>query len=115
MVPILTAFISHSISPKITFIPGLILGYFIASWGLGYIGGIIGGLFLGYLIRCVSSKVKLNNEILCFVVGYFVLGVFGFVLSYFAIFYMAKPGILELLGGVNTLLESISHQAKLFY
>lgn len=108
LVPILTAFISHSISPKISFVPGLVLGYFIATWGLGYIGGIIGGLFLGYLLRCIASKIKLDNEILCFIIGYFVLGAFGFVVSYYVVYYMAKPGILEMLGAVNILLGSIS-------
>lgn len=108
LVPILTAFISHSISSKITFVPGLILGYFIATWGLGYIGGILGGLFLGYLVNCVTSRFTIKNETLSLFIGYIVLGGLGFVISYFVMYYMAKPGILEILGSVNNLLESIS-------
>lgn len=86
----------------------MILGYFIATWGLGYIGGILGGLFLGYLVRCVSSRIKIENEAVCFILGYFVLGGLGFILSYLVMNYMAKPGILEILDAVSNLLESIS-------
>lgn len=112
LVPVLTAFIAHSISPKITFIPGLILGYFFGVWGLGYIGGILGGLFLGYLIRCISSKIKVKNETLCFIIGYFGLGIVGFVLTYVVVFYMAKPGILLILDSVTSLINNnTSNQA----
>lgn len=108
LVPILTAFIAHSISPKITFIPGLVLGYFFGIWGLGYIGGILGGLFLGYLVRCISSRIKIDNETICFIIGYIGLGVVGFVVTYFMMFYMAKPGILLILNGVNDLINSVA-------
>ncbi|AIO18545.1 PTS system mannose-specific EIIBCA component [Candidatus Izimaplasma bacterium HR1] len=108
LVPILTAFIAHSISPKNTFVPGLILGYFFGVWGLGYLGGILGGLLLGYLVRCISSKIKIENEKLCLVIGYLGLGILGFIVTYFAMLYMAKPGILLILDSVSNLISSIS-------
>lgn len=108
LVPILTAFIAHSISPKITFLPGLALGYFCGLWGLGYIGGIFAGLLLGYFVRFVAHKAHIKNEKLCFIFGYLCLGVLGFFVVYLVMDYALKPGILLLLNSVESFIGNIS-------
>lgn len=107
LVPVLTAFIAHSICPKITFLPGLVLGYYFGMWQIGYIGGILGGLIIGYLVLFLSSKIKSKNEVKNIVVGYFILGIIGFAVTYLLIDYLARPVIIYILDSVHYLIVNI--------
>ena len=114
IIPVLTAFIANSISEKITIIPAFILGIFLERWGLGFLGGIFGGLFLGYLVRCISSKIKIKNSIINLLVGYIVLGGIAFVISYYAMNYLVRPGIVELLETVTNYIVGIDSTQVVF-
>ncbi len=107
IIPVLTGFIANSITDKIVLIPGFILGYFMNEWGLGFIGGIVGGLLLGYLVRCICLKLSIKNNIWSMVLGYLVLGGIGFIVSYFTMFYMARPGILLILDTITDYINGI--------
>lgn len=107
IIPILTAFIANSICDKIVFIPGLILGYYFEQWGLGFFGGIIGGLVLGYTARFISEKVRCNNNVICIVVGYIVIGGLSFTATYFLLLYFVSPVILTVLNGINNYIVNI--------
>lgn len=56
MVPVLAAYISHSIADKAGFAAGLVGGYLANSIGAGFIGGIIAGFAAGYLTLFISEK-----------------------------------------------------------
>ncbi len=107
IIPVLTAFIANSICDKLVFIPAFILGVFLEKWGLGFFGGIIGGLLIGYLARCISSKITIKNNSINLMVGYIVLGGISFIISYYMILYMAAPGILLILDTINDYILSI--------
>ncbi len=108
LVPVLTAFIAHSICPKISFIPGLILGYFFGTWFIGYLGGIIGGLLLGYLVKYLASKFQTDKNTWIVVIGYVLLGVVGFFITYYFMFIIIRPMIVSILNLVIYLVDSIS-------
>lgn len=108
LVPVLTAFIAHSICPKISFIPGAILGYYFGVWGIGYLGGIIGGLLLGYVMRLISEKITINNEKVGMVIGYIVIGGIGFLVTYFTMHFFVRPVIIYILDSVIYLIDTIS-------
>lgn len=50
MVPVLTAFIAQSISGRPGMLAGLATGVLAVSTGAGFLGGIVGGFFAGYLV-----------------------------------------------------------------
>ncbi len=101
IIPVLTAFIANSICDKLVFIPALILGFFLEKWGLGFFGGILGGLLIGYLARCITSKIMIKNNSVNLIIGYVVIGGISFIVSYYMILYMAAPGILLILDSIK--------------
>jgi len=107
IVPVLTAFIANDITNKVVFIPGLVLGYFSHTFGLGFLGGIIGGLVLGYIAKIFCSHVKIKREVFSTIFGYLVVGGLSLFISYLAILFIVKPGILFVLNEVTTYINSI--------
>jgi len=67
--PILAAYIAHSIVGKLALAPTFVIGLFSDSLGMGFIGGIVVGLVMGYIIKLLiqfSKKFKQGqgNDIL---------------------------------------------------
>lgn len=56
MVPVLSAYIAHSIADKAGFAAGLVGGWLAGQIGAGFIGGIIAGFAAGYLTLFLSEK-----------------------------------------------------------
>lgn len=56
MVPVLSAYIAHSIADKAGFAAGLIGGWLAGQVGAGFIGGILAGFAAGYLTLFLSRK-----------------------------------------------------------
>jgi len=61
IVPVLAAYISFSIAGKLALIPSFIVGVMADMLGMGFLGGLIVGILMGYLIKLIilgTSKVK---------------------------------------------------------
>lgn len=56
MVPVLSAYIAHSIADKAGFAAGLVGGWLANQIGAGFIGGVLAGFIAGYLTLFLSEK-----------------------------------------------------------
>lgn len=56
MVPVLSAYIAHSIADKAGFAAGLVGGWLANQVGAGFIGGVLAGFIAGYLTLFLSEK-----------------------------------------------------------
>lgn len=58
-VPVLTAFIAYSIADRPGIAPGLIVGALALQVKAGFLGGLAGGFFIGYLVLWLKKVIKL--------------------------------------------------------
>lgn len=58
VVPVLAAFIAYSIADRPGIAPGLLVGSLAVANNTGFLGGIIGGYFIGYLAKLIKDKMK---------------------------------------------------------
>jgi PTS system fructose-specific IIC component len=107
IVPVLTAAIASSMTPKITIVPGLVLGVLFTSSGLGFFGGIIGGLLLGLTTYYACSKISIDHPLWNIIVGYVLIGGLGFVVTYVVMEYLIGPPILLGIQWIRETVESI--------
>lgn len=63
MVPVLSAYIAHSIADKAGFASGLVGGFLASSIGSGFIGGIIAGFLAGYVTLLLNKYIKVPKTI----------------------------------------------------
>ena len=108
LVPILTGFIGHSVVPKKGLIPGFIVGYFIADWGLGYLGGMIAGLGVGYLVKISIDQVKPKNPKVSLFYQYVAVAIYVILINLVIMSFLFRPIILFLLNQVELFVSGIS-------
>lgn len=60
VVPALTLGIATSVASNSAILPALILGYVVNDMGIGFLGGIIAGLLLGYGLQWITSSNESN-------------------------------------------------------
>lgn len=61
IVVVITAYIAFSISGKLSLAPAFAIGLLTETLGMGFIGGIIAGLLMGYIVKAliqISGKIK---------------------------------------------------------
>ena len=63
MVPVMSAFISHSIADKPGFAPGIVGGFIANAIGAGFLGGILSGILAGYLVLILNKYIKLPKTL----------------------------------------------------
>ena len=63
MVPVLSAYIAHSIADKAGFAAGLVGGWLAGQVGAGFIGGILAGFGAGYLTLFLSRKLPFPRSL----------------------------------------------------
>jgi fructose-specific phosphotransferase system IIC component len=114
LVPILVGFIGHSIVPYKGLVPGFIVGYFVASFELGYLGGMIAGLGVGYLVKISIEQVKVKNTKLRLFIDYIVVGGYVTVINIIVMSLLFRPVILYLLNQVELFVSGISITEVLF-
>jgi fructose-specific phosphotransferase system IIC component len=91
IVPVLTAYIAFSIAGKLAFAPAFVVGLVTEQLGMGFIGGLIAGIILGYVVKAlivVSGKIKpgqANTILMSFIVVPIVATLFVGSLVYFVI------------------------------
>lgn len=74
IVPMLTAYIAFSISGKLALAPAFVVGLVTEQLGMGFIGGLIAGILMGYVVKLlilISNKIKpgqANTILMSFIV-----------------------------------------------
>lgn len=107
VIPVLTVSISNSVTPKLLIIPAAVLGYVMYEMGIGFFGGILGGLLLGYLGFILSAYWKIEKQIWLVLIGYIVIPLIAFGVSYLIMNYIVSIPILWLMDGIRSWIETI--------
>lgn len=114
--PILAAYIAYSIVGKLALAPTFVVGLLSEQMGMGFIGGLIVGLLMGYiikLIKVVMGKFKqgqVNDILTSFLIVPIIATMLGGALIYFLIASPVKTGLdatykwLETMGTGNAVL-----------
>ncbi|MBN1267736.1 MAG: hypothetical protein JXA25_19755, partial [Anaerolineales bacterium] len=58
IVPVMTTFIAFSIAGKLSIVPSLVVGLMADQMGMGFIGGLIIGLMIGYTVKLIVVLVN---------------------------------------------------------
>ncbi|EFK5125702.1 PTS 2-O-a-mannosyl-D-glycerate transporter subunit IIABC [Escherichia coli] len=79
MVPVLTAYTAYSLADKPALAPGFAAGLAANMIGSGFLGAVVGGLIVGYLMRWVKNHLRLSSKFNGFLTFYLypVLGTLG--------------------------------------
>lgn len=108
--PVLAAYIAFSIVGKLGLAPAFIVGLLSEQMGMGFIGGLIVGLIMGYIVKLItviSSKFKqgqVNDIITSFIAVPIIATILGGALIYFLIGAPITAG----LEAVNSWLQAMS-------
>ncbi len=90
MVPILSGYISFSISERAGLAPGIIGGYIANQIGAGFLGGIVSGLLAGIIVHYLK-KIKVPNSLRS-VMPIFVIPLIGsFAVCFVMLFFIGQP------------------------
>jgi PTS system, fructose-specific, IIB component/PTS system, fructose subfamily, IIA component/PTS system, fructose subfamily, IIC component len=113
MIPILAGYIAYAIGDRPALAPGFIGGwiandgsFYGATAGTGFIGAIVAGLLVGYVVRWIATRDY--NKMIRPLVPILIAPLFGtlFIAALF-IFIIGAP-IASLMSGLNTMLVSMS-------
>ncbi|EGC9246769.1 PTS 2-O-a-mannosyl-D-glycerate transporter subunit IIABC [Escherichia coli] len=79
MVPVLAAYTAYSLADKPALVPGFAAGLAANMIGSGFLGAVVGGLIVGYLMRWVKNHLRLSSKFNGFLTFYLypVLGTLG--------------------------------------
>ncbi len=61
--PIIAAYIGYGLAGKSAIAPGLITGLMAREMGMGFIGALVAGLLVGYLVRWMLGNIKLPKNL----------------------------------------------------
>lgn len=114
IIPVLTAAISYSITRKILIIPALILGVYAERMGIGFFGGIFGGLLIGYTGFLFVKVIPISNKWVNIVMGYIVIAFASFAITYGLLTYIIGPPILFILDQITVYISAIKPTQILF-
>lgn len=107
MVPVLSAYIAHSIADKAGFAAGLVGGFLASTIGSGFIGGIIAGFLAGYVTLFLNKYIKVPKTIQgvkdILIVPILSVGIVGFVM----LFVVGTP-ISAMNAGITSFLNSLN-------
>ncbi len=110
IVPVLTAYIAYSIGNKLALAPAFTVGMMAQYMGLGFFGGLIAGLLIGYIVKGlieISKKFKqgqANTILMSFIIVPLVTTIVGGLIFYFVIGAPLASGI----NGLNNWLSGLS-------
>ena len=106
MVPMLAAGIAYSIAGKQGMCSGMVAGVIAKSIGVGFLGGLIGAIFAGYLTKTLMEKIHLPKAIQTLKGLILVPLISVFITGMFMIFIVGEP-VKFLLDGLTNYLNSM--------
>lgn len=106
-VPVLTTRIATSVTPKLLLVPGVLLGVWMTGYGLGFFGGIVGGLLLGYLGLWGCRRFRCNQNVPGLVLAYVVIPVVTLGLTYLLMRFVVSVPLLWMMEQLIDWVQSI--------
>lgn len=107
MVPVLSAFIGHSIANKQGFAPAIVGGIIANSIGAGFLGGILSGLIAGYLVVLLNKGIKVPKS-LAGLKTILIIPVLSTLIVGLLLYYVIGTPIQLLMAAVTNFLSSMS-------
>ncbi len=107
--PVLAAYIAYSIIGKLALAPAFVVGLFSESLGMGFIGGIIVGLLMGYIIKSfiVFSKRFKDSQGKDVLMSFIIIPVFSTMIGGALIYFLIANPVTMALDSVYTWLENM--------
>lgn len=107
MVPVLSAFIGHSIANKQGFAPAITGGIIANTIGAGFLGGILAGLIAGYLVLLLNKGIKVPKS-LAGLKTILVIPVLSTLIVGLLLYYVIGTPIQLLMSAITSFLGSMS-------
>lgn len=107
MVPVMAAFIGHSIANKLGFAPALIGGFIANQIGAGFLGGLLAGVLAGYTVLFINKTLKMPKT-LEGVKAILLVPVLSTLIVGLALYYLIGTPITMLTGMITNFLSSLS-------
>lgn len=107
MVPVLSAFIAHSIADRPGFAPGLIGGMIASNIGSGFLGGMLSGFIAGYTVLLLNKYIKLPKSFQG-LKPVLILPIFSTLIVGLLMYFVIGTPIQMLTGAITDLLSSLT-------
>lgn len=102
VVPTLAAYTAYSICDRPGIAPGFLIGLLSVNYKIGFIGGIVGGLLVGYFCKLVKDKLPLPKNLKS-LLPLLILPILGGLFSILIMHYVLGP----ILGGFQQILINL--------
>lgn len=102
VVPTLAAYTAYSICDRPGIAPGFLIGLLSVNYKIGFIGGIVGGLLVGYFCKLVKDKLPLPKNLKS-LLPLLILPILGGLFSILIMHYILGP----VLGGLQQILINL--------
>jgi fructose-specific phosphotransferase system IIC component len=109
----ITLFISNQMVSKFTIIPSILIGVYLSSFSVGFLGAIIAGLLVGVVAHMLCTVNPFSNEKMNLIYGYVVIGMIAFFFTYIVMRFVFIPPIDFLLSSLNDYIFGINLEYKI--
>lgn len=102
VVPVLSAYIAYAVCDRPGLAPGFLVGLLSVEYKIGFVGGIVGGLAVGYFCKLVKEKLPLSKD-LSSLLPMLILPTLGGLFTILVMDYILGP----VLGGLQSYLSTL--------
>ncbi|WP_300970473.1 PTS fructose transporter subunit IIC [Faecalibaculum rodentium] len=107
VVPVLAAYISYSVCDRPGLAPGFLVGLLSIEYKIGFVGGIVGGLAVGYFCKLIKEKLPLSKD-LASLLPMLIIPTLGGLFAVLFMDYVLGP----VLGGLQSWLSTLFAQMQ---
>lgn len=107
VVPGLAAYISYSVCDRPGLAPGFLVGLLSIEYKIGFVGGIVGGLAVGYFCKLIKEKLPLSKD-LASLLPMLIIPTLGGLFAVLFMDYILGP----VLGGLQSYLSTLFAQMQ---
>lgn len=107
VVPVLAAYISYSVCDRPGLAPGFLVGLLSIEYKIGFVGGIVGGLAVGYFCKLIKEKLPLSKD-LASLLPMLIIPTLGGLFAVLFMDYVLGP----VLGGLQSYLSTLFAQMQ---
>ena len=107
VVPVLAAYISYSVCDRPGLAPGFLVGLLSIEYKIGFVGGIVGGLAVGYFCKLIKEKLPLSKD-LASLLPMLIIPTLGGLFAVLFMDYILGP----VLGGLQSYLSTLFAQMQ---